>query len=278
MKLVLMGDFHYPRLDHADADSELFQARDVFFSGMIQAFLDIEADYHISLGDFSNFGAAEELSALYGLLRQDERQRRFIHVLGNHDTYSMPKPDILALTGQQRYHSIDTDEARLIFLDTSKEMDHKDYGGEIDPAQRAWLDKELLQAGSKPVLLFGHHPIPETTALSDLDMLRIHPEDDIWPSLKKTPAPGYYFCGHNHIHSIASREHWHFVQTAACLDLPAFRVAELKDGQLSVDTIPVQDEHLLQLAKLIKVNMKHFKPKPAAAGQPSDHSLRVNHT
>ncbi|WP_218095327.1 metallophosphoesterase family protein [Paenibacillus solanacearum] len=276
MKLVVMGDFHYPRM--VDASEELREAREQFFGGMLKAFLDIDADYHVSLGDFTNEGMNEELEYVFDRIKANGTGRTFIHVLGNHDAYSIPKTEILAISGQQRYHRIETEEAVLVFIDTTKEMDRKDYGGEVDPEQAAWLDEVLRQSADKPVLLFAHHPIPNTTKLSDKPMLHIHPEYDIWPLMAKKSGRGYYFCGHNHMNSIVQKDHWHLVQTAACLDIPAFRLIEVSEGQVSVETIHIEDPKLLELAAHIGQNMKHFKPKAGALGEDADLTLTVVHS
>ncbi|CAG7644321.1 metallophosphoesterase family protein [Paenibacillus allorhizosphaerae] len=275
MKLVVMGDFHYPRM--ADGPEELREAREHFFSGMLKAFLEIDADYHVSLGDFTNEGVTEELEYVFDRIKSYGAERNFIHVLGNHDAYSIPKSDILAISGQQRYHKIETDEVVLVFLDTTKEMNRKDYGGEVDPEQTAWLDSVLQQSSDKPVFVFGHHPIPNTTKLSDKPMLHIHPEYDIWPLMEKKNGRGYYFCGHNHMNSIVQKDQWHLVQTAACLDIPAFRMIEIKGGKVSVETVHIQDQRLLELAAHIGQNMKHFKPKDGALGEDADLTLTVVH-
>ncbi|CAG7626211.1 metallophosphoesterase family protein [Paenibacillus allorhizosphaerae] len=275
MKLVLMGDFHYPVMEHGTP--ELLEARQQFFSGMIQAFLQIEADYHISLGDFTNEGFPEEFSFVFEQIRGCKEARQFIHVLGNHDTYNIPKTEILSITGQQRYCRMETEEAVLVFLDTTKEMSPKDYGGEVDPEQMAWLENVLQQSADKPVFMFGHHPLPDTTALSDRNMLRIHPEFDVWSAMQKKSGRGYYFCGHNHVNSIVNRDQWHFVQTAACLDIPAFRMIEYVNGKLFVTMIHIEDKQLLELAALVRVNMKRFKPKAEAAGFDADQALTILH-
>lgn len=73
-----------------------------------------------------------------------------------------------------------------------------------------------------------------TTARSMLEKLSVEPRLEIEAVLMRKQGPAFYFCGHNHIHSIVRRDNWHFIQTAACLDVPAFRIVELKDGRLDV--------------------------------------------
>jgi hypothetical protein len=95
--------------------------------------------------------------------------------------------------------------------------------------------------------------------------------------MQKKSGRGVYFCGHNHVNSIVSKDQWHFVQTAACLDIPAFRIVEYVNGKLTVTMSHIEDRQLLELAALIRVNMKRFKPKAEgeAAGFEADQALSI---
>lgn len=122
LRLAVMGDLHYHDAD--EAVPVWRNARDAYFEELIDAFLGMEADVHISLGDLTNYGTRSELEGVYGLIRRHDR--RFIHVLGNHDLYAQPRLGLLETTGGQRYHVLESDEAVLAFLDTAKEMDLTD--------------------------------------------------------------------------------------------------------------------------------------------------------
>ncbi|WP_158289482.1 metallophosphoesterase family protein [Paenibacillus flagellatus] len=274
MRIAIMGDFHYPRMQHAG--NELLKARESFFGGMLERFMAIEADLHVSLGDLTNEGTEDELGYVFGKIRSLGGGNSFVHTLGNHDTYWMPKADILAITGQLRYRAIETDEAVVLVLDTTREMNPADWGGELDPMQLEWLDGQVRRSERKPLLVFAHHPVYGTTARSTISKLSIDPNIDIRSILSKKQGFGVYFCGHNHQHSIVREGNWHFVQTAAVLDVPAFRIAEVRDGALSVETVRVRDEELQRLARLIGGNMVYFGLHAEADGDPADHALRVD--
>ncbi|TDF97963.1 metallophosphoesterase family protein [Paenibacillus piri] len=274
MKLVIMGDLHYPGLP--DGDEELKQARDTFFQEIIDTFMQAEGDYHISMGDLTNEGRPEELRAVYHAIKASTTHRNFIHILGNHDTISLAKTDITAITSGQRTHSIQTEQALLVFLDTTKEMNVEDFGGTVDTEQLEWLEKLIDASGNQPMLVFGHHPLPWTTRLSDKPMHRIDPECDLWSVLSKKQGEGYYFCGHNHVNSIVKKDRWHFIQTAAFLDILAFRMVELKDEKLKVSMLHVKNETWLQQAEFITGKMSHFKPTASAEGEQGDLNLEIN--
>ncbi|AJY75165.1 metallophosphoesterase family protein [Paenibacillus beijingensis] len=272
MKLMVMGDFHYSCM--AEGTEEMRAARDYAYSRMLAGFFQHEADYYISLGDFTNEGVPEEFEDLYA--RIGNHGGRFVHVLGNHDTYSIPKADILAITGQKRYHAINTPDAMLIFLDTTKEMNKEDWGGEIDGVQLEWLREMLRQSGEKPAFVFAHHPVYDTTARSTIDKLSVHPSIDLKSVLNTKQGEGFYFCGHNHTHSIVRQDRWHYVQTAACLDIPAFRTVEMQDGQVRIGLLPIEEDLLTDHISRFHKKMRGFQPFPEALGTETDWSLTVD--
>lgn len=76
MKLVVLGDLHYPEVEE-DIFS-LRKARDNFFKRFLAAFLNIEADAHISIGDLTNFGKISEYQQVLEILSR--KNRNFYHV------------------------------------------------------------------------------------------------------------------------------------------------------------------------------------------------------
>jgi 3',5'-cyclic AMP phosphodiesterase CpdA len=266
MRIALIGDFHYSRMHH-DSE-ELVKAKEQAYRYMMQAFLDQEADFHISIGDLTHEGVPEELEQIVEWM--DYGGRQFIHVLGNHDTYSIPKADILAITGQERYRVIDTEDVMLLILDTTQEMNPSDWGGTLDAEQLVWLHQQLERSGDKPVFVFGHHPVHDTTMRSTMDMLSIHPRVDVKSVLHRKAEGGFYFCGHNHVNSLVRQAGWHYIQTAACLDVPAFRIIEVKDGEVSMDYVRMDDPQLNEDIACFYTRMPGFGPTASALGEEAD--------
>ncbi|WP_135556664.1 metallophosphoesterase family protein [Paenibacillus cymbidii] len=272
MKLALLGDLHYP---HLSEDAVVVALRDSWFGGVLKTFLDVEADMHISLGDLTNEGRADELRDVYGAVDGHVPPRRFVQVLGNHDTLAMGKREWMARTGQARYFALERAEATLVFLDTAKEGRADDFGGELDAEQAEWLAGIVRESGEKPLLVFGHHPLVDTTTHSEQPMFGFHRDADPWPILCGKRGKGFYFCGHNHAHSIVKREQWHFIQTAACLDTVAVRTVELREGVLTVGLLTFDNERRRQEAAAIAAGMRLFTLKARACGTAADHRLTV---
>jgi Icc protein len=272
MRLILMGDFHYSRMENGT--EEMIEARDRVYNVMLNTFLEMDGQFHISLGDLTHEGFPEEFSYIFSRIGTSDRN--FIHVLGNHDTYSIPKTDILDITGQQRYHSIETEEAMLIFLDSTKEMDHTSWGGEMDAQQLEWLQAQLEKSGEKPTLVFAHHPVYGTTARSTMENLFIQPDVEMKAVLNTKKGSGFFFCGHNHVNSIVQQDGWHYIQTAACLDIPAFRIVELKDGQVISQLLTIDQEDLTDHIERFNTKMKGFNPVLEARGEDTDWNIKVD--
>ncbi|KHF38586.1 metallophosphoesterase family protein [Halalkalibacter okhensis] len=272
MKLVLMGDLHYSAID--ETIEGLYEARSTFYKTYLEKFLEIDGDAHISLGDLTNYGLTLELEGVYDILNQ--RERRFIHVLGNHDLYAQPRSNVLEITGQARYHSITTDEAVCVFLDTAKEMDYEDWGGWIDDEQLAWFEEVVKESGTKPLFVFAHHPVYQTTKNSDLEKGSIHPSIDMWNILNQKQGQGFYFNGHTHHDSIVKQQNWTFVQLSAALDQHCFRIVELDQEEINITAVEVTDEAMVNSALILHQHMNHFTHQPNARGSESDRECRAS--
>jgi 3',5'-cyclic AMP phosphodiesterase CpdA len=267
-----MGDLHYSAID--ETVEGLYEARSSFYETFLGRFLEIDADAHISLGDLTNYGLSIELQEVYDILSRSERQ--FIHVLGNHDLYAQPRNNVLALTGQARYHSITTEEAVCVFLDTAKEMDYEDWGGWIDEEQLQWFESIVKESGTKPLLVFAHHPVYNTTKNSELEKGSIHPDIDMWKILEQKEGQGFYFNGHTHHDSIVKQENWTFVQLSAALDQHCFRIVELDQEEVTISAIDVHDHEVVKNAPTLHEHMNHFTHQPNARGSESDRECRIS--
>ncbi|NQX66213.1 metallophosphoesterase [Paenibacillus alba] len=270
MKIAMIGDLHYPSM--VINRPEVVKARDAFFEHVLSAFLETEADYHISIGDLTNVGELAEFDYIFSKVKSYGSRVRFIHIMGNHDTYTHAKADVLAATGREPYGLIKTEEATIVMLDTAREI-VTDWSGFMEDEQLAWLETVVRDHSDKPMLVFAHHPIYGTTARSKEAMMSLHETVELRQILNKHTGIGFYFNGHNHTNSIVNECNWYFVQTAAMLDIPAFRLITVESGQVSVDLIRLEDESMLEWAYFLSRHMPYFEPFPSAEGD--EFSTRV---
>ena len=157
LTIAMTGDLHYPLLP-AD-DEELNAARDAFFEGFFNEFLNTKADVHLSLVDTTHRGLLEEYAAVQ---RYVERAPvHFRHLFGNHDVMSLPKQTLLQSVRAEQCGRMEADEAMLLFLDTTKELELSGWG--LDSQQWHWLEEQIERCRDKPLLVYTHHPVPGTT-------------------------------------------------------------------------------------------------------------------
>ena len=263
MRIAVLGDFHYSRL--ADADEEARHARDRATQKILDAFFNENADLYVSVGDLTHMGHPDEYRNIYA--RIQTYGKPFVHALGNHDAYSLTKKEIISLTGQKRYHLIETSSARLLVLDTAREMNLPDWSGTIDEEQRRWLSDMLYTDDPRPAIIFAHHPIHHTTARSTFDKLSIAPEEKIDELILNAPTMGVYVCGHNHIHSIAERKQWCFVQIAAAWDVPSYRLLTVHEQSITIELKTIDDPELDELIHRFHHLMDGFTPIPRIIAQ-----------
>ncbi|MGN8648202.1 metallophosphoesterase family protein [Gracilibacillus sp. HCP3S3_G5_1] len=266
MKFSVIGDLHFPEVDQSVEGLE--EAKWNFYRSFLSHFLDHEADMHISLGDLTNYGTTEELKGVYRII--DNKYKNFYHVLGNHDLYAQPIERVLEITKQPLYHTVAKDNAIFAFLNTAREMDYEDWGGTINQEQLEWLEEVVEASGTKPLFVFAHHPVYDTTSRSDMEKHSIDPTIDMWRILNKKKGQGVYFNGHNHQNSIVHKGNWTFVQIAACLDEQAWRLVELTEDQIIITNYTITNPLMAEQAAFLSANMNHFSPFRNAGGKEED--------
>jgi 3',5'-cyclic AMP phosphodiesterase CpdA len=274
MKLALLGDLHYYRPNESMGNCR----HEAFFNNVFKAFFRNHYDYYISLGDMTHYGTLEEFQEIYSLIGSFDAAKNFQQILGNHDAISQSKYDLKKQLGIRLYWSIDHKDARIIFLDTTREKSPSEWSGIVESAQLEWLEKEIEASNTKPVLIFSHHPIYNTTDHSTENGLYISNSDEIEEILSRKKGVGVFFNGHNHTHSIAHKNGWHFVQSAAVLCSLSYREVEVIENRITINTVFIKNPELDQLRQLIAENLDGFAliPEELAAGEEKDHSLIVD--
>ena len=134
-----------------------------------------------------------------------------------------PREKVSQLINQKVNHSIDLDEVKLIFWETpTGKWTKRIYRGIVTEEQLTWLEKgNWKKSGDKTVILFGHHPIYDTTFRSNYKNLSIDPEMDVYSVLKnKKGGMESMFADITIMIRLSESDNWTFVQIGAVLDVP----------------------------------------------------------
>ncbi|MCR2823525.1 metallophosphoesterase family protein [Lederbergia panacisoli] len=256
LRIALLGDLHYPVID--SSNKQLSAAVDHFFEDYLHEFLSIEADFHISIGDLTHLGLESEFLSVYKII--NKFNRNFQTVLGNHDVLSLPKEKISSLIQLPTYHSLETEEYFLLFLDTTKEFELHGWG--LDQEQWRWLEKQMEHSKEKHLLVFAHHPVPETTTISPKSEGLKEPLQDIRPLLKKRDGCVIYFNGHTHVRSYVQKNNFHFIQAGAAICDPDILLVELDGSNVNVRRMDIINKELEDSRKILYEKLPEFhRPK-----------------
>lgn len=262
MRIAFIGDLHYPSM--IGHNEKVTEARDAFYAKFLHTFFEINADYYVSIGDLTNFGKEDELREVYEIIRKYDKP--FIHTFGNHDLYGVSRDEVLNISNNEQNISIATDPVNIISLETARDHDHEDYSGYLSNKQLQWLEAEIAKSEEKPMIIFAHHPVYNTTANSNFPYLSIQPEIPIFDVLRSKKGYGIYINGHNHKDSIETIDNWSFVQANAVLDDQSIRVLEINDNAISIQSLNVTSPELKSMAQIIGSNINHFQLNPFGMG------------
>jgi 3',5'-cyclic-AMP phosphodiesterase len=139
----------------------------------------------------------------------------------------------------------DIEVTRLVYADTK--ASDGGHHGELCDVRIEWLAEQIHLAGSRPLLLFLHHP-PFAIGVPSLDRLRLLNSDGLAGLLETRAAPTHLFCGHLH-RNVSGAWRGHPIQVLKsthvqfALDMtgeklrrssepPAYAVIEIRDGDV----------------------------------------------
>ena len=191
VKFAVIADVHQDIMHDAEA--------------RLQDFLDAakknKVDFIIELGDFCQ--AIDKNIPFVNLWNSFEGDK--YHVLGNHDMDACDKPEHMKFVQMKsKYYSFDKGDFHFIVLDPNNILvdgEYKSpfrsgrYGNQVDPAQLAWLKKDLASTDKKCVV-FSHQSFERAEAVLNGDLVRkMFEEENAKAGKTKVVAA---FSGHDH--------------------------------------------------------------------------------
>ncbi len=156
-----------------------------------------DADLVAITGDLCNDGDPAAYALLGDTLAPLSMPVRLM--LGNHDdrmAFRSAFPDQPVDAGGFVQSVLDTDQGRLLFLDTHHPGT---LGGRYCAARRRWLEDTLAAAGAAPVTLFLHHP-PIDCGLAHFRNIGLHDAEAVLAPLRAHPGGvRHILFGHIHV-------------------------------------------------------------------------------
>lgn len=160
-----------------------------------------DADRLIITGDLTHHGDAASYQRVRSLLEACPLPVSM--TIGNHDrreAFQAAFPEVARDENGFVQECIDLDDVRLVILDTYIPVakGDPDYSKGLLCAQRlAWLDRQLAEAGDRPVLIFMHHP-PHDTGFRGMDAIKLINGEDFYAVVERHGNVRHLFAGHVH--------------------------------------------------------------------------------
>lgn len=194
MLILQLTDFHVTRAGTLLGEIDTRAA----FSRLMQRVVELEPkpDLIVVSGDLAETGTDEEYALVAAGLRGTDIP--FVVVPGNHDRREPLRQAFRGETGIEPDHlafSRAVAGVRLLGLDTLVEGSAH---GALSDGQLGWLENELGQASSGPIVIVMHHP-PFRTGIPAMDAIGLLPGGDGLARLLegRTNIAGI-LCGHVH--------------------------------------------------------------------------------
>lgn len=199
MRILQISDFHLrgdEKLSFQVVDTASFLKSTKAHLEHVFALDGQKPDMIVVTGDIADSGdekaylmVYEALSSfnvpVYAVPGNHDRRDRMVRILKG---WTIPNPQ----TAPFLCYAVQTEEARLLFLDTLNPGSH---AGHMREAELAWLDNELQSNKNVPTLIFMHHP-PFITGLPAMDE-PFENREEMRTVLMKAPW-ARLCCGHMH--------------------------------------------------------------------------------
>ncbi|MDK1377051.1 MULTISPECIES: phosphodiesterase [unclassified Sinorhizobium] len=160
-----------------------------------------DADRVIFAGDLAHGADRPSYERLKAIL--DELVPPAAMMIGNHDRREVFL-DVFSGTATDEngfvQQVIDFADCRAVLLDTlfAPPYDYPvSHAGHLCQRRLAWLDRQLAEAGARPVLIFMHHP-PHVTGFTSIDMIRLINGQEFYALVKRHGNVRHIFAGHVH--------------------------------------------------------------------------------
>lgn len=248
MRIVVLSDVHYTGKKWRSQHLKVLNEK--FYNTLFHKFFDQDADLYVSLGDLTHYGTVGEFKEVQNIIKNNKRNdQRFLSVVGNHDLLCMNKRVYQHLSNQPLYWAEDHPDAKLIFLDTCRQLRPGKASSRFDWAQVQFLRRELRSCGNKLAIVFAHHPTeriifygPDGKKLPNMTMESL---------LNEKEGPGIYVNGHLHQDRYMTKGQWGFLQFNDILDEPTVRVLDVVENKVAMETVALDDPQTLMASRKI---------------------------
>lgn len=152
----------------------------------------------VLMGDLTHQGRTSQYARLADLLKNVPIPVSFM--MGNHDNrdaFLRQFPDAEVTPQGHVQQMVDLGDTCLITLDTLETTAEPHHSGALCADRLAWLDRALLWAAGRQVIIALHHP-PFATGFDGMDRIALNDPDPLRDRLVAYEGNIHLLCGHVH--------------------------------------------------------------------------------
>lgn len=157
-----------------------------------------DASRVVLLGDLTHHGRPAQYEQLRRAL--DQLALPVSYMLGNHDNRAQFRdafPEAEATSAGHIQQMVDLGPACLITLDTLDDHPDPVHSGRLCADRLVWLERALVGAAGRPVIVALHHP-PFATGFTGMDAIALQEPTPFLARLRAYPGRVQLLCGHIH--------------------------------------------------------------------------------
>lgn len=251
MRIIFFADMHFPYSKLLD--DKLLKARDELYFPFLDKVFSLQSDMVISLGDLVLSGYKEEMDEVYS-----KAKGNFYHILGNHDRAIFCLKELI--DGKFRYGDsfFEYEFCDVLLLETAKDKNQKDWGGELSSLQISWLKECIDKNLRKPLLIFAHHPVFDTVRKSNYNMFSLDKNCEILDILEKRQNLVFYISGHTHTDDIIRDKNLVFISASCIIDARMVRILEIYKDEIYYKSVDFTTSKDMVAAEILSKNVEGF--------------------
>jgi predicted phosphodiesterase len=209
------------------------------FERAVERLLDLNPDKLVLLGDIVNRGHAHEYERAKRVLAP--LMDRVVPMVGNHELQRAQVIDFERAWNIPAVREIDLCGLPALLLNSGLEnLPDSQWHGRLDPAQLDRLRQFIARHSATPAMVFCHHPLKGTVAISDHPMFGLDNSDEVSAAVSRHGGPLVFVSGHTHTACVLRRGPVAYVGCPALGFWPhGFLLLDIEKNEIELSTVQV---------------------------------------
>jgi hypothetical protein len=204
--------------------------------------LEVKPDKLVLLGDIVNRGYIQEYKCVKQILSPFNGKME--HLVGNHELQRADIVDFQHFWGVRAIRTIESPGMNMLMLNSGLEnLPDTQWNGALSVPQLHLLNAAVALGAQVPLLVFCHHPIKGTVAVSEEPMFGLDNSAEVDRILTRHPGPVVFISAHTHTCSVVRRGPITYLGCPPLGFWPhGFLVVDIDENKMEFRTVRVCEE------------------------------------